>query len=204
MRKKALLLVAGALVSSALVAGCAAIIGAASGTLSENLALQENGGVANKPLINDGNEFTSAKTGSPIYDQNDPNWMEHEKLSVAEVRLKEAGPIHKVVARTKDLDMPVPQGMTIAVEYLSLDDEWVEVREWIRNPIPRIASVGMNVVGKGARLRIRRPSSVFAGGGAGGDNADTGDRIVDELEIYRYLTDEELAAKAAAEAEAAK
>ena len=65
MRKKALLLVAGALVSSALVAGCAAIIGAASGTLSENLALQENGGVANKPLINDGNEFTSAKTGSP-------------------------------------------------------------------------------------------------------------------------------------------
>ena len=91
MRKKALLLVAGALVSSALVAGCAAIIGAASGTLSENLALQENGGVANKPLINDGNEFTSAKTGSPIYDQNDPNWMEHEKLSVAEVVVPGAG-----------------------------------------------------------------------------------------------------------------
>ncbi|MBT5714349.1 hypothetical protein HOI71_25095, partial [Candidatus Poribacteria bacterium] len=201
---KALLVVAGALVSSALVAGCAAIIGAASGTLSENLATQENGGVANKPLMNDGNEFTSDKTGSPMYDQNDPNWMDHEKLSVAEVRLKEPGPIHKVVARTKDLDMPLPQGMVVAFDYLSMDDEWIQVREWIRNPIPRVASVGMNVEGKGARLRIRRPSSVFAGGGAGGDNTDTGDRIVYELEIYRYLTDEEVAAKAAAEAGAMK
>ena len=197
MKTKALIFGAGVL-SSALAVGCAAIIGASSGTLSENLATQEMGGVANKPLVNDGNEFTQDKTGSPTYDPKDPNWMEYEKLSVAEVRLKEPGPIHKVVVRTKDLDLPIPQGMTVSIDYLSLEDEWIEVRKWIRNPIPRIVSQGMNVVGKGARLRIKRPSTVFAGGG--GDNTDTGDRIVYEVEIYRYLTDEELAAKAAAEA----
>ncbi len=202
MRTRAFLL-AGALVSCGLVAACSAIIGAASGTLSENLASQDMGGVANKPLMNDGNKFTSDKTGSPKYERDDPNWMEQEKLTVAEVRLKEPGPIHKVVVRTKDLDMPIPQGMTIAVEYLSLDDEWIERREWDRNPVPRTVSVGMNVVGKGARLRIKRPSSVFAGG-AGGDNSDTGDRIVYEIEVYRYLTDEEVAAKAAADAAAMK
>ncbi len=197
MKTKALIFGAGVL-SSALAVGCAAIIGASSGTLSENLATQEMGGVANKPLVNDGNEFTQDKTGSPTYDPKDPNWMEYEKLTVAEVRLKEPGPIHKVVVRTKDLDLPIPQGMTVSIDYLSLEDEWIEVRKWIRNPIPRIVSQGMNVVGKGARLRIKRPSTVFAGGG--GDNTDTGDRIVYEVEIYRYLTDEELAAKAAAEA----
>jgi len=197
MKTKALIFGAGVL-SSALAVGCAAIIGASSGALSENLATQEMGGVANKPLVNDGNEFTQDKTGSPTYDPKDPNWMEYEKLTVAEVRLKEPGPIHKVVVRTKDLDLPIPQGMTVSIDYLSLEDEWIEVRKWIRNPIPRIVSQGMNVVGKGARLRIKRPSTVFAGGG--GDNTDTGDRIVYEVEIYRYLTDEELAAKAAAEA----
>ncbi len=199
MERKSLIYGAGVLLSSALAVGCAAIIGASSGTLSENMATQEMGAVANKPLMNDGNEFTRDKTGSPKYDRNATDWMEQEKLSVAEVRLKEPGPIHKVVVRTKDLDMPLPQGMTVSVEYLSLEDEWVEVRKWVRNPVPRTVSVGMNAVGKGARLRIKRPSSVFAGG-AGGDNSDTGDRIVYEIEVYRYLTDEELAAKAAADA----
>jgi hypothetical protein len=198
MKTKALIFGAGVLLSSALVAGCSAIIGASSGTLSENMATQEMGAVANKPLMNDGNKFTQDKTGSPKYDRNATDWMEQEKLSVAEVRLKEAGPIHKVIVRSKDLDMPLPQGMTVAIDYLSIDDEWIEVRKWIRGPIPRTVSQGMNVVGKGARLRIRRPSSVFAGGG--GNNTDTGDRIVYEIEVYRYLTDEEVAAKAAADA----
>ena len=199
MKTKALLVGAGVLLSSALAVGCAAIIGASSGTLSENMATQEMGGVANKPLMNDGNEFTQDKTGSPSYDRNATDWMEQEKLSVAEVRLKEAGPIHKVVVRTKDLDMPFPQGMTVAIEYRSVEDEWVEVRKWIKGPLSRTVSVGMNAFGKGARLRIKRPSSVFTGGG-GGANADTGDRIVYEIEVYRYLDDEEVAAKAAAEA----
>lgn len=202
MRTKALLL-AGALVTAGLTTGCSALVGAAAGTLSENLATQEMGGVANKPLMNDGNTYTSAKTGSPKYDRDDPDWMEQEKLTVAEVRLKEAGRINKVVVRTKDLDMTLPQGMIVAIEYLSVDDEWIMQRQWDRGPIPNTVSVRMDVVGKGARLRIRRPSSVFAGGG-GGNNSDTGDRIVYEIEVYRNLTEEEIAANEAAALEAAK
>ena len=200
MRTK-VLLVAGAALSIGLLAGCAALVGAAAGTLSENLATQEMGGVANKPLMNDGNTYTSAKTGSPKYDRDDPDWMAQEKLTVGEVRLKEAGRINKVVVRTKDLDMPLPQGMIVAVEYLSVDDEWIVQRQWDRGPIPNTVSVRMDVVAKGARLRIKRPSSVFAGG-AGGDNSDTGDRNVYEIEVYRNLTEEEIAAKEAAEAAA--
>jgi hypothetical protein len=172
-------------------AGCAIIVGETTGELSDNLALADKGAVANRPEFNDGNQYTSAMTTSSLVARDDPNWMEAEKYSVAEVTLPKPTRIHRIVVYSKDLNRNLQTGMYVSVEYLNEKDEWVTVRRWDRNPVPKIIKASLTGTAKKVRLQIRRPPSLFGGGGGagggGGGIVDRGDRAIYELEVYQYL-----------------
>ncbi|MDA1193034.1 MAG: hypothetical protein O3A46_15270 [Candidatus Poribacteria bacterium] len=184
---------AGAMIVS-VASGCAAVVGAsASGELSENLALAHKGAIANKELFNDGSEFTSDTTSSPRVEPDDPNWMDAEKYSVAQVELPEVTDIHKIIVKSKDLDKPLAQGMRVSVDVYTEEGKWTTLREWERIPPSKIITVNGNARGSKVRLQIKRPSSIFTGGAGGNQNQDNGDRSVYELEVYKYIVKDAMA-----------
>ncbi len=184
------ILFGGILAAAVTILGCAVIAGpSVTGTLSENMAHVDLGAESNVAAFNDGNKYTSATTRTILTGPEDPNWMEAEKYTVGEVILPDETPIHKVKIMSKDLDRQLQQGMFVAVEYLKPDGTWRALREWDRNPIPREPVVNCEVVGKGVRVRIKRPASLFTGGSRGADS-DTGERTIYEIEVYRYIQDE--------------
>jgi len=171
--------------------GCSLVMGSQKTALSENLALADRKVVANVPEFNDGSRFTFASTRSEVVPANDPNWMEAEKYSVAMVTFPTPTPFNRINIFTKDLDRKLSTGMVVTIDYLNEKDEWVELRKWDRNPIPRDPVITGKGVAKKIRLRIKRPPALFSGGGGGGagggKSTDNGDRQVYEIEVYQYL-----------------
>ena len=180
----------GLLAASLTVLGCAIIGGpSVTGTLSENMALVDLGAESNAAAFNDGNRFTSAATRTAMVGPEDPNWMEAEKYTEGQVIFPEVTPIHKIRVHSKDLDRQLQQGMFVSVDYLKATGEWRTLRQWDRSPVPRDPVVNCEVEGKGVRVRIKRPSSMFTGGTRGPDS-DTGERTVYEIEVFKYIQDE--------------
>ena len=183
-----------ALIGSALgltLSGCAAIGGpSVSGTLSENLALVDLGAVANVEAFNDGNKYTSAATRSALTAPDDPDWMEAEKYTVGQITFPDLTPIHKIRFFSKDLNRNLSTGMWITVDYLRENGKWRTIKKWTdRSIIPRDPTVNTEVVGKGVRIRIKRPQTLFSGGGpgGGGGSTDNGSRTLYEIEVYKYI-----------------
>ncbi|MBM3216123.1 hypothetical protein FJZ36_14545 [Candidatus Poribacteria bacterium] len=170
--------------------GCAAIVGETGGALSANLASVDMKAESNMPEFNDGSRFTFATTRSEITERDDPNWMDAEKYTAATIKFAEPTKINKIMIYTKDLDRKLSTGMLVVVDYLNEKGEWVVIREWDRNPIPKNPVLTTRGVAKKVRLRIKRPLALFSGGGGGGNNqggADTGERSVYEMEIFQYV-----------------
>lgn len=172
------------------LSGCSLVMGTGSAPLSENLALADRKVVANVPEFNDGSRFTFGTTRSEVVAANDPNWMEAEKYSAATLTFPQPTPFNKILIFTKDLDRKLTTGMLVTVDYLNEKDEWVELRKWDRNPIPRDPVIVTKGVAKKIRLRVKRPPTLFSGGGGGGGGGsrltDNGDRHVYEIEVYQF------------------
>ncbi len=196
MRMRIIYGIGAAAVLALALGGCAAVVGgAAGGELSDNLALASAGAAANNPVFNDGNIYTQAPTQTPKIDRGDPNWREAERYTIAEVLFKQPTKVNQIVVRSKDLDRPLQQGMWIALEYLD-DDEWKTAKKWQHGSVPRNPKVNMDATAGGIRVRVKRPSSFFAGGaGSSGQSGDNGERLIYEVEAYQYLPEEQLPAE---------
>ena len=195
MRTRIIYGICAAVVLGLALGGCAALIGgAASGELSANLALASTGSTANDPLFNDGNVYTQAPTRTPMVARDDPDWRDAELYTVAEVRFKQPTKVNQIAVKSKDLDKPLKQGMWIALEYLK-DDEWKTARKWKHGAAPRNPKASIDATADGVRVRIKRPTAFFSGGGlAAGQSSDSGERLIYEVEAYQYVSKEQLPA----------
>ena len=175
-------------------AGCSALVGgAAKGERGPNLALASAGAKANDPIFNDGNLYTQAPTRTPS-DPLDPDWRDAEKYTVAEVIFPETTQIHQIVVRSKDLDKPLQSGMWVALEYL-VEGEWKTARKWEQGRAPLQPAANIDAEADGVRIRIRRPASFFTSGL--GDGGDKGERLIYEVEAYRYISTDPVEAETA-------
>ena len=200
MKESRILMVFVLALTLTLLAGCSLVMGNQNASLSENFAASDRKAVANVVEFNDGSRFTFANTRSEIVDSGDPNWMEAEKYSAATIAFPQPTAFNKIMFFSKDLDRKLSTGMVILIDYLNDKDQWVELRKWERNPIPRDPVISGRGVAKKLRLRIKRPPSLFGGGrgggGAGGaKSTDNGDRQVYEIEVYQSIANAPTAAK---------
>lgn len=179
-------------VTLAIHSGCSLVMGNRNANLTENFAASDRKAVANVTEFNDGSRFTFANTRSEVVESGDPNWMEAEKYSAATITFPQPTMFNRIMFFTKDLDRKLSTGMVVTIDYVNEKDQWVELRKWERNPIPRDPVISGKGVAKKIRLRIKRPPTMFSGGGGGGGaggnkSADNGDRQVYEIEVYQYL-----------------
>jgi hypothetical protein len=200
MRESRILTVLVSALTLTVLAGCSLIMRNQNANLSENLAASDRKAVANVAEFNDGSRFTFANTRSEVVDAGDPNWLEAEKYSAATITFPQPTPFNRIMFFTKDLDRKISTGMVVTIDYLNDKDQWVELRRWERNPIPRDPVISGKGVAKKIRLRIKRPPSLFGGGGGGGGaggakSTDNGDRQVYEIEVYQNLAKTPTAAK---------
>lgn len=154
------------------------------GEWSENYALDLNGGRATSPEMNDGSAYTGDKTKPLSMGIGDENWQEKEKFTQASVTLKEPKQINKVKILSKDLDN-ASGGMEAIVEYIDEEGNWKELKAY-QKTIPKNISIVTNIFTDKIRLKVRRPSSLFSGGGGtgGGGSKDKGERTITEFEVY--------------------
>ena len=166
--------------------GCSALknLLMTTGELSENYALEINGGKATSPQMNDGSLYTGDKT-KPLAAVRDKYWQEKEKFSQATITLREPKRINKIKIFSEDLDV-VLGGMKAIVEYLDKNGKWKVIREY-KTDIPKNIIVNTNIITDNVRLWVRRPSGMFgSGGGATGGAAlkDKGERTIKEFELF--------------------
>jgi len=168
-------------------AGCASIKGILTtpGEWSENYALDLHGGRATSSEMNDGSQYTGAQTKPLKSAVDDENWQEKEKFTQATVTLNEKKRVNKIKIFSKDLDN-VLGGMEAIVEYKDEDGSWKQLREY-RRDIPKNIIINTNIFTDTVRLKVRRPSGLFSGGGGASGGAamkDKGERTITEFEIY--------------------
>lgn len=192
MRESRILTACLAAMALSVLAGCSLVMGNQNANLSENFAASDRKAVANVNEFNDGSRFTFANTRSELVESGDPNWMDAEKYSAATIVFPAPTPFNRIMFFSKDLDRKLSTGMVVTIDYLNDKDEWVELRRWDRNPIPRDPVISGKGIAKKLRLRIKRPPTLFSGGGGGGaaggnKSADNGDRQIYEIEVYQYL-----------------
>ena len=176
-----------ALFAAVLLAGCglAKNLLTTPGEWSQNYALDLNGGRATSPEMNDGSTYTGAKTKPLPSALDDKFWQEKEKWTQATVTLKEPKRINKIKIMSKDLNV-VLGGMEAIVEYADKDGNWKVLREYKRE-IPKNIIINTDIFTDKLRLRVRRPSGMFSGGGGAAGGAalkDKGERTITEFELY--------------------